>query len=57
MKHINVLDGGFGTQISKSNNISIDGDVLWSARLLATNKAEVINTHLEFLQGSIFALI
>ncbi|KAI4464761.1 hypothetical protein MML48_3g00001192 [Holotrichia oblita] len=51
MKEIKLLDGGFGSQISKRIDRLIDDDVLWSSRLLSTNKAEVINTHLDFLQG------
>lgn len=52
MMDIKLLDGGFGSQIGKRINRTIDDDVLWSARLLSTNKAEVINTHLDFLQGN-----
>lgn len=48
---IRVLDGGFGTQISKRIGKNFDDDVLWSARLLFTNKEDVINTHLDFLNG------
>ncbi|KAK9737845.1 Homocysteine S-methyltransferase [Popillia japonica] len=51
MMEIKLLDGGFGSQIGKRINRTIDDDVLWSARLLSTNKAEVINTHLDFLQA------
>ncbi|GJQ67037.1 hypothetical protein Trydic_g8007 [Trypoxylus dichotomus] len=51
MNVIQILDGGFGSQISRRINKSIDGDCLWSTRLLATNKTEVINTHLDFLNA------
>lgn len=46
-----VLDGGFATQLSCHVNQPIDGDVLWSARFLATDPKAVIDTHLDFLRG------
>lgn len=46
-----VLDGGFATQLSCHVNQPIDGDVLWSARYLATDPQAVIDTHLDFLRG------
>lgn len=50
-KHVTVLDGGFATQLSCHVDEPIDGDVLWSARFLATNPQAVIATHLDFLRG------
>nr|XP_022918716.1 uncharacterized protein LOC111427705 [Onthophagus taurus] len=48
---IKILDGGFGTQIAKHIDKSLDDDALWSARLLTTNKEAVIETHLDFLRA------
>lgn len=61
-KEITVLDGGFASQLSCHVDKPIDGDVLWSARFLATDPEAVIETHLDFLRGMIsnfncFALI
>lgn len=50
-KNITVLDGGFATQLGCHVEEPIDGDVLWSARFLATNPQAVIDTHLDFLRG------
>lgn len=46
-----ILDGGFAGQLSQHVKKEIDGDVLWSARYLATDPESVINTHLDFLKG------
>ncbi|GJQ67033.1 hypothetical protein Trydic_g8005 [Trypoxylus dichotomus] len=46
-----VLDGGFASQLSCHVNQPIDGDVLWSARFLATDPQAVIETHLDFLRA------
>ena len=48
-----VLDGGFATQLSCHVSQQIDGDVLWSARFLATDKEAVIDAHLDFLRGMV----
>ncbi|XP_044750453.1 homocysteine S-methyltransferase 1-like isoform X2 [Coccinella septempunctata] len=48
---ITILDGGFATQLSCHTNKPIDGDVLWSARFLSTDKEAVINAHLDFLRA------
>lgn len=48
-----VLDGGFATQLSCHVSQQIDGDVLWSARFLATDKEAIIDAHLDFLRGGI----
>lgn len=50
-RDIVVLDGGFATQLSCHVSQQIDGDVLWSARFLATDKEAVIDAHLDFLRG------
>lgn len=50
---IKILDGGFATQLSCHTNKPIDGDVLWSARFLSTDKEAVINAHLDFLRGKV----
>lgn len=46
-----VLDGGFATQLSCHVSQQIDGDVLWSARFLATDQEAIIDSHLDFLRG------
>lgn len=50
-RNITVLDGGFATQLSCHVQQPIDGDVLWSARFLATEQEAVIDTHLDFLRA------
>ncbi|XP_060517110.1 uncharacterized protein LOC132696353 isoform X2 [Cylas formicarius] len=50
-REIIVMDGGFATQLSCHVQQPIDGDVLWSARFLATDQEAVINTHLDFLRA------
>lgn len=50
-KKIVVLDGGFSTQSSTHVDHQIDGDPLWTARLLATSPGAVIETHLDFLRA------
>lgn len=50
-KEIIVLDGGFATQLSCHVTKQIDGDVLWSARFLATDPEAVINSHLDFIRA------
>lgn len=46
-----ILDGGFSSQLCCHLGEVVDGDPLWSARFLATNPHDVINTHLDFLRG------
>ncbi|CAH1117476.1 unnamed protein product [Phaedon cochleariae] len=46
-----VLDGGFATQLGCHVRQPIDGDVLWSARFLASDQEAVIDTHLDFLRA------
>lgn len=48
---ITILDGGFASQLGCHVQEQIDGDVLWSARFLATDPQAVIETHLDFLRG------
>ncbi|KAG5898988.1 hypothetical protein JTB14_004707 [Gonioctena quinquepunctata] len=50
-KDIVILDGGFATQLSCHVQQPIDGDVLWSARFLATDQEAIIDTHLDFLRA------
>ncbi|KAL1513525.1 hypothetical protein ABEB36_002926 [Hypothenemus hampei] len=50
-REIIVLDGGFATQLSCHVSQPIDGDVLWSARFLATDPEAVIDTHVDFLRA------
>lgn len=53
--NIQVIDGGFSTQLGLHVGESVDGDPLWSARFNATNPEAVIQTHLDFLQGKTFS--
>ncbi|XP_022918714.1 homocysteine S-methyltransferase-like [Onthophagus taurus] len=46
-----ILDGGFASQLSCHVDKPIDGDVLWSARFLATDPEAVIEAHLDFLRA------
>ncbi|KAL3280667.1 hypothetical protein HHI36_003904 [Cryptolaemus montrouzieri] len=55
--NITILDGGFATQLSCHVNQAIDGDILWSARFLATDKEAVINAHLDFLRAGADVII
>ncbi|KAK9872330.1 hypothetical protein WA026_017145 [Henosepilachna vigintioctopunctata] len=54
---ITLLDGGFATQLSCHVDKQIDGDILWSARFLATNKEAVIESHLDFLRAGAEVII
>ena len=56
-KKVKVLDGGFGSQISKMVEAPVDGDALWSARFLSTNKQAVVDAHLSFLRGTLNARV
>lgn len=49
-----ILDGGFSWQLSRRMNKQIDGDVLWGARYLLTDPDSVIETHLDFLRGTVY---
>lgn len=51
---VKVLDAGFSTQVSLHLNTPIDGDVLWSARLIHTNPEAVIQTHYDFIEGKTY---
>ena len=48
---VQVLDGGFSTQLSVHVGECIDGDELWSARFNSTNPEAVIATHFDFLEA------
>ncbi|XP_050294507.1 uncharacterized protein LOC126734806 isoform X2 [Anthonomus grandis grandis] len=50
-QEIVILDGGFATQLSCHVSQPIDGDVLWSARYLASNPEAVIYAHMDFLRA------
>lgn len=51
MSEIQVLDGGFSTQLTTHVGEKIDGDPLWTARFLVTNSNAVFATHLDFLRA------
>lgn len=46
-----IIDGGFATQLTKHVGDRVDGDPLWSARFNATQPADVVRTHLDFLRA------
>lgn len=48
---VQILDGGFSTQLTVHVGDCVDGDELWSARFNDTNPEAVIATHLDFLQA------
>lgn len=48
---VQILDGGFSTQLTVHVGDCVDGDELWSARFNATNPEAVISTHLDFLKA------
>nr|XP_023024548.1 uncharacterized protein LOC111512638 [Leptinotarsa decemlineata]XP_023024549.1 uncharacterized protein LOC111512638 [Leptinotarsa decemlineata]XP_023024550.1 uncharacterized protein LOC111512638 [Leptinotarsa decemlineata]XP_023024551.1 uncharacterized protein LOC111512638 [Leptinotarsa decemlineata]XP_023024552.1 uncharacterized protein LOC111512638 [Leptinotarsa decemlineata] len=56
-KDIVILDGGFATQLSCHVQQPIDGDVLWSARFLATDQEAIIDSHLDFLRAGAEVII
>ncbi|CAG9769058.1 unnamed protein product [Ceutorhynchus assimilis] len=56
-QNIVVLDGGFATQLSCHVSTPIDGDVLWSARFLASDPEAVIDTHIDFLRAGADVII
>lgn len=47
-----IVDGGFSSQISRYTSRPIDGDALWTARLLATDKQAIINVYYDFFKGN-----
>ena len=51
-----VFDGGFATELV-SNGYEIDGDPLWSARLLSTNQDAVLKVHKSFLTAGADAIL
>lgn len=51
LKKIQVVDGGFATQLTKHVGEQVDGDPLWSARFNYTNPKAIVETHYDFLQG------
>lgn len=53
-ENVKVLDAGFSTQVSHHLNNSVDGDVLWTARLLHNNPEAVIETHYDFIEGKTY---
>lgn len=53
MESVKLLDGGFSTQLSVYVGDCVDGDPLWSAKFLETNKAACIQTHRDFIRGQL----
>lgn len=53
VNNVVVMDGGFATQLGCHVSHPIDGDVLWSARFLATHPEAVKEAHLDFLRGKL----
>ena len=48
---VQILDGGFSTQLATHVGEAIDGDPLWTSRFLFTNPEAVYQTHLDFLRA------
>lgn len=46
-----LLDGGFSTQLTKYVGNCVDGDPLWSAKFLETNKQACIQAHRDFIKA------
>lgn len=55
MEPVMLLDGGFSTQLAKYVGDCIDGDPLWSAKFLDTNKEACIQAHRDFIRGQLEA--
>lgn len=51
MEAVKLLDGGFSTQLSVYVGDCVDGDPLWSAKFLETNKSACIQTHRDFIRA------
>lgn len=51
LQKVQVVDGGFATQLAKHVGESVDGDPLWSARFNYTQPKAILDTHYDFLQG------
>lgn len=51
LQKVQVVDGGFATQLVKHVGESVDGDPLWSARFNYTQPKAILDTHFDFLQG------
>ncbi|CAH2223586.1 homocysteine S-methyltransferase 1-like isoform X4 [Pelobates cultripes] len=49
-KHVNILSGGLSTELEAAG-FMIQGDPLWSARLLKTNPQAIKNVHASFLKS------
>ena len=56
METVKLLDGGFSTQLSVYVGDCVDGDPLWSAKFLETNKSACIQTHRDFIHGKVYDL-
>lgn len=54
---VQVIDGGFATQLSQHVGDAVDGDPLWSARFNFTNPKAIVDTHYDFLQGGFFFFV
>jgi len=52
-----IIDGGLATTLIKNGYVSIDGDPLWSAKLLHTDPAAIYRAHKEFSDHGATVLI
>uniref|UniRef100_A0A1B6KMJ4 Hcy-binding domain-containing protein n=1 Tax=Graphocephala atropunctata TaxID=36148 RepID=A0A1B6KMJ4_9HEMI len=57
MEPVMLVDGGFSTQLSLYVGNCVDGDPLWSAKFLETNKQACIQTHRDFIRAGADILI
>jgi homocysteine S-methyltransferase len=51
MSKVKLVDGGFSTQLVKHVGPIVDGDPLWTARFLCTDKEKCILVHRDFIKG------
>lgn len=49
---IKILDGSFGFQLNKHLEKPLDHDPLWSSKALISDPEAVIQTHMDYIQGT-----
>lgn len=51
MPEVKILDAGHGTRLSKYVG-DVDGHPLWVSRFIVDNPEAVIQSHLDFMEGT-----
>jgi homocysteine S-methyltransferase len=51
MTFVTLMEGSFGSHLRKYVGDRLDGDPLWSARILATDREKCIFTHRDLVKG------